>query len=349
MFSGESHRSRNRHADKLHYPFANLSGRGLLSTTKTSSQEPTYLDLIRSGAAVVWLAVCHVYQLGPFTFASKLMRQGLGEESLYQSIIGQWRVIRALTRGPIRILTRCCPALLSRYVSLNLAVSFPKRIRRDILIYHYQFLASRTSARFFSAICNGNAVLWQQPIGETQGVIRLAFTGMTHYDGDLQLTFYADGEPLYQIAFTIVPGNLLGAATSNVLLVARVQGVRGKLLAMRTATKACRDIALAHLLVAAAQGVASALGISVIAGVGSNQRVRKDGVDSKVLFDYDAFWTTYSCTEKAGIYLINVPFEDKPLDQLKRDHRRRARIRRDFKAEITRSVQDRFSSEFLLL
>ncbi len=88
----------------------------------------------------------------------------------------QWRVIRVLTRGNTRILTRCCPALMCRYFSLDLAVSLPKQTRRETLLHHYQFLASRTNARFFSSICNRNIVLWQKPIGDNKCVIHLAFT-----------------------------------------------------------------------------------------------------------------------------------------------------------------------------
>jgi uncharacterized protein VirK/YbjX len=176
----------------------------------------------------------------------------------------------------------------------------------------------------------------------------LSFTGIQHYEGDLLLELEEDSIPLYQLAFTIAPGRVAGADAPHAMLIARIQGVRGQVEAIRRAARACCDIAPPHLLMAAAQGIAAALRIGVIAGVKNKEQLSATiEVETPVSFDYDAFWHTYIATEASIFYLLAVPIPDKPLRQIKPNHRQRTRLKRLFKHEVTKTTQATFSKRFL--
>jgi len=181
--------------------------------------------------------------------------------------------------------------------------------------------------------------LWEKTIGSHNFAIRLSFTNGLHHEGDLQLEFQADLVPLYHLSFTIAPGYLVGSEAAQVILIARVQGVVGKFDAIRHGTKTCLDVAPPHLLMAAVQGVSDALNIDIIAGIRNKEQLTANIKDRRrsrnVCFDYDAFWRTYSGAEGEKFYLIPVPIPDKPLELINSIHRRRTRLKRQFKSEVT--------------
>jgi len=299
----------------------------------------------RSVLTFMGTAITRLAHGGPADLVNKL-RAGIADESLFTSIAGHWRVTRLMSRKQTRILIRHHPQILYRYVSENLARSFPKPWRREILINHYRFLIAHLREDFFQVLLSGGTELWRG-LGEyDEFSIRLSFTGANNFDGDLLLSFSQGDDSLYQLAFTIVPGWVLGCSLQNVMLISRIQGMRGKFEAIRCATKTCKDISLAHQLVASAQGIAESLDISMIAGLRIEEFPLGADAAANIRFDYDAFWHTYVCETRPGFYLISVPPVEKPSSQVNATHRRRATLKRKFKTAIRETVCQRFRNAF---
>jgi uncharacterized protein VirK/YbjX len=161
--------------------------------------------------------------------------------------------------------------------------------------------------------------------------------------------FSQNGVSLYEISFTLVPGSLIDDEADRALLVARVQGARRQTDAIRRATRACHDIAPPHLLMAAAESIAAALAIDVIGGVGNTEQLAEPiGEARGFFFDYDAFWETFVVKKRpASIYAIAVPFVQKGFENIKTDHRRRTRRKRQFKQQVGTRVGAAFAEKFL--
>jgi uncharacterized protein VirK/YbjX len=138
---------------------------------------------------------------------------------------------------------------------------------------------------------------------------------------------------------------LVGCAADDVMLIARLQGIAGNFAAIRAATRACMDVSPPALLMAALQGIGKALDIGMIAGVTNQEQLTAHmDADRHVYFDYDAFWSTYVGNAAEKFYLIRVPVPEKPLAQVSTMHRRRTRLKRQFKRQVAAVAQAAFRS-----
>ena len=275
----------------------------------------------------------------------------VADEPLIELIHGHYKIVRLMNQPGTSALTNRYPRQASKYFSDYLARSFSKKSRREILGFHHRYLTARLQTSFYERILSHRALLWQKFEDQHAYAITLSFNAQWHYEGDLSLTFEKNGSPLYEISFTIVPGKLIGCNASEVLLVARVQGAKEQAEAIRTATRACHDIAPPHLLLAALQEIAGALDIGAIGGVSNDDQLAKSlTAERECYFDYDAFWETFLVREKgARSYEIDVPFPQKPLRQITTVHRRRTRLKRAFKDRIAADVERSFADQFLKL
>jgi glycosyltransferase involved in cell wall biosynthesis/uncharacterized protein VirK/YbjX len=293
-------------------------------------------------------AVWHFIRESPLGFAFKFFNGSNWDEPILSMLREHVRFIKIMRLPHTRALLRHYPMVAYRYFGTYLATSFTKKVRREILKSHYLYLTQRVRDTFFLQVLRDRPRLWQTNINEDVFAITLSFTHKQHYEGDLLLEFEKNGMPLYHLSFTIAPGHPTGSTAAHVVAIGRIQGLRGQFEEIRRATKQCRDIALPQLLVAAAQGIADALDLNVIAGVRNHEQItlNLDGA-SNCYFDYDAFWETLLGTPCDKFYLMPVPMSERRLDQISIVHRRRTRLKRQFKHEIATSAKLCFVDKFL--
>jgi len=274
-------------------------------------------------------------------FASKLP-DFISDESIVATVIGHFETVRAMNPT----LTKRHKNYVLRYFGHYLANSFNKKtIRREILKFHHQYLREHVVESFYEQLLESESLLWNEIIDENKYTISLA-QNLRHVEGDLRLVFRQNGNLMYKIYFTIVPGRLINHAVNQVLLVGLIQGAREQSEAIRTATRACRDIAPPYLLIAAAESIAGALAIDAIAGISNEELLSKPA--ESCFFDYNKFWETFAVKKKgAGFYEIPVPIPQKPLEQINVGHRRRTRRKRQFKSRVAASVRETFAEKFL--
>lgn len=287
-----------------------------------------------------------------FPLAYKILSTpGNLDESPVAVIAGQLAVIRLMKRPGPRDLLQRHPQIIYRSYRKYLATSFTKKSRRAVLLHHYTYLLPRMKGIFFGEISSKHTQIWQIDIGPDHFCITFSFPGELHHEGDILLDFLQNHVPLYSLSFSIAPGGLAGSAATEVILVARVQGAFGRFDAIRQATKTCCDLAPGYLLMAAVQGIATALNVAVIAGVknceqvtaGTNDDLMKD--DPKTLyFDYDAFWQAHLGTDEGKFYLMSVPIPEKPIELISRSHRKRTRAKRQFKNEVVEACRAGFGA-----
>jgi len=252
-------------------------------------------------------------------------------------------VVKVLTSAATRPIVRAEPRLLFKHLSAYLGADLSRKERASILIDHYTFLTDRVQGNFFRMIVDGRVELWRQIIGEHMYRICLTFprAATAHYEGDLLLVFEADGVDIYVLSFAIGPGSIAGLAASRAIYIARVQGKGKGLHLIRTATKMCLDVSPPALLLAAAEGVATALGLSHIIGVGADNHISAsaDFRPNDMVKAYDEFWLAAGGLRlERNMYHLPVPSPHKPIQSIKRNHRSRALRKREYKIIVKEQV-----------
>lgn len=260
------------------------------------------------------------------------------------------RLLKALNAPHTRPIWLKVPRTAYRYTLPYLSSNFERATRLELLIAHYCFMNDRLGGAFCAGVARGDLSLWRH---EQQGRhldIRVsgpcAVSG--HREGELTFTLRMDGVDLCKVSFSIVPASTLSLPTrsaspphGHTLYIGRVQGVVGTFEQIRLATKACHDIAPPDVLMAAVAGMASALYIDVIGGVGIEHSISADSIQqSNMSFDYTEFWGRYQGSKTAdGHHLIQVPFPEKPIQAIAAKHRKRTLTKREFKHRIMQATQ----------
>jgi uncharacterized protein VirK/YbjX len=163
-------------------------------------------------------------------------------------------------------------------------------------------------------------------------------------EGEFSLNLHVDGEIVFLLAFTIVPGSIVRSPAAEILLISRLQGMKGSFELIQLATKALHNVAPDALLFAALQGLAVAFGIGEVAAV-SAARQSSYTEDSAAEFRqaYDSFLVGLGMPQTAdGFFVTSVPLQGKPLARIKKGHKIRTKEKRAFKQEIQLACADFF-------
>jgi len=158
----------------------------------------------------------------------------------------------------------------------------------------------------------------------------------SYKEGELSLRLRVNGEIVFILSFTIVPGWVVKSQAAEILLISRLQGVKGAYPQISLATRTLHDVAPCALLFSALKGVADAFGISEIAAV-SADRQSYYREDSAAAFQeaYDGFFAELGIPKSAtGFFNIPVPLDAKPLSLIKHGHKLRTKAKRAFKQQI---------------
>lgn len=235
----------------------------------------------------------------------------------------------------------CRPTL--PYLSSN----FSPEERLSLLQAHDRFVRTRLGADLFARLVAKPIVLWAQEMDGTSCAISLAGP-CPHREGGLSLVFTADDVPLYKSAFSFVnsstlgfPQTMLALPNTPLIYVGQVQGFPGQYEAIRAVSKKCHDVTPADMLMAALLGLAAAFDVSFLAAVKSENCLSRERMQQKAgSFDYAAFWQGHwGALEGPGHYLLPLPLQEKPLSEIKSNHRGRTLAKRTFKRDIAQQAE----------
>ena len=271
------------------------------------------------------------------------MKHGLRSLQTLLNYPGFMQVKRLTSSLALAPLLECQPRFSYKYLSRYSAASFSRRTRLAALLNHYQFLSARVRPEFFGQL-PAQPVLWRAQCGADEVSITLSYPQLVGFECELSLNFFFNSTLLQVVGFVIVPGHVVGATTEHALLLSQVQGTRHAAL-LKQATKTLHDSTPASLLVNAAYGLAEALGITGAAGVSSAEQL---GIPGGHHFDYDAFWQQFRGERNSqNLYLLAVPAPERPLLEIKHNHRARTLRKRHYKQQLRESVARQFSQAFL--
>lgn len=216
--------------------------------------------------------------------------------------------------------------------------------RGACFLHHYRYLREKLSARKLRQILGGEVTLSAYSDGDNRIALTMGLSSPIHKEGEHSINLRVDGEIVFLLSFTIVPGRIIGSDSSDVVLVSRMQGTRGRYSQISFATKSLHDVAPCALLLAAVQGVAIAFGIDQIATVSAvRQTSYTTGSAAALKLNYDDFFAELGIGKSAsGFFVSRLPIEDKPLVVVKRGHKLRTKEKRAFKRQVAEDVSRYF-------
>ena len=203
-------------------------------------------------------------------------------------------------------------------------------------LHHYKRLHSLLPNRLLRQIMQEEVTLHVIPDGSDRFALTLGLCRPYDNEGELTLRLRVDGDIVYVLSFTIVPGELVESKASEALLITRLQGIKGCYRQVGIATRAMHEVAPNRLLLVALQGIAKGFGVRAIAAVPAHRQTSYKNTAASAFKDaYDNFFSELGFSKSAtGFFSSDVPFNQKPLTTIKRGHRLRAKKRRAFKDQI---------------
>jgi uncharacterized protein VirK/YbjX len=245
------------------------------------------------------------------------------------------RLLRLLSHPQSAGLAREHPGLPFKYLGDYVALRLPMRVRRSILESHYRFLQQKFTVTFLDLVRRERPVLWQASLDGRSFHILIDFPER-HYEGDLRLNFAMDGAELYRLIFVFAEGRDLNFEEGIILIMTSIQG-DGDFSGIKLATKTCHDTQPAHILMAALSGLAESTGIATLFGFHETRQISRG---DELFFSYERFFESYGKEiTDTKMYQIRMPYFEKPVAEIKTNHRSRNLRKRQFKAEIRAQVK----------
>ncbi|MDD5250632.1 MAG: DUF535 family protein [Rhodocyclaceae bacterium] len=238
-------------------------------------------------------------------------------------------------------LAKTYPRTAFKYLGTHLARSLSVTDRAAILAHHYSYLNRRIAAASLTKILFDALPLWQASRESLDLGIYLAFSHPDDREGELSLIFHANATDVFTLSFTISPGRVLGIEAEQAFLVSRLQGSKGCNDKIREISRIVDDVSPAAMLVAALAGMAEALDIKDMVSIGAEEQVAKKVARAST---YDDFWTSLGARPLHGTFFhVELPLPEKPITQIKQNHRARTNAKRRLKKQIADHVCGEFA------
>jgi hypothetical protein len=261
--------------------------------------------------------------------------------------IGAHRKVRQLLKlSPFAEATRKNPRFAFKYLTHDyLARGLTTAQRASCFLHHYRRMHAALSERTLRQILRELIAVHEINAGGNRFSVTMGLSRDFDKEGEFSLNLHVDSEVVFLLAFTIVPGSIVKSRAAEVILISRLQGMKGSYELIQLATKALRNVAPDALLFAALQGIAVAFGIGEIAAV-SAVRQSSYTEDSAADFRqaYDSFLAGQGIPQNAdGFFITPVPAEAKPLAHIKKGHKIRTKEKRALKQQIQLACADFFA------
>jgi hypothetical protein len=238
-------------------------------------------------------------------------------------------------------LRRVYPRLPFKYLADKyLAHSFTLEERAACLLHHYRRLLRKLPHQVLRSLPECAAVLFEMRHEDACYAVTMSLPGLFQDEGELSLNLQVDGENVFVLSFTVVPGRVVQTEAEDVLLITRLQGVPGAFDPIQKMTKAMHDVGPGAFLFAALQGIAEEWEIGEMAGISArNHRSYEEGHTVLLTDAYDDFFRELGAVRNGKEFLVSpLPLPQKPLSQVKAGHKLRTRKKRAFKQEIAAQV-----------
>lgn len=286
--------------------------------------------------ASLWKLARQKYYWSPTRFARIVW-------TMVRNIPTQIKVIRVLSRPAYKQLMKANPRFSLKYSGLDyLARGFTVAQQAECFIHHYRRLPDLLPENILIQVLLEDVVLDKFLQGDDCFTVNMGLSRPWDDEGELSFNFQVNGAVVFVLSFTIIPGWVVQSDATEVVLVSRLQGVKGSYDEIQRATRAMHDVAPPALLFAALCGFAEAYGIKAMAGITGVMKPEfhfYEGEAAHIQQAYDGFFTELGATKgPANFYLAPMPPPEKPMVSIKPGHKIRTRKKRAFKRVIMQRI-----------
>jgi uncharacterized protein VirK/YbjX len=258
----------------------------------------------------------------------------------FSNIGTQSKIFQLLKLPPFAEAASNHPRFRFKYLEHGyLVIGFTLLERPSCFLHHYRRLYTSLPDSLLCQLLQGNITLHEMLEDGQRFSITMGLSTPCDNEGEMSLNLQVGEKTVFILSFTIVPGWVIKSKAKEILLVTRIQGMKGCYNQIQLATRTLHDIAPSHLLLAALQGIAGAFGIGEMAGVcaarqkGGYTEERANSIEKA----YDAFFTDLGLAPNAaGFFLGPIPLQEKPLSFIKPGHKLRTKEKRAFKLQVQR-------------
>lgn len=249
---------------------------------------------------------------------------------------------KAISEARRRALAGQSALLGLKYLGIYLAEFFTTEVRRQIIMFHFDFLARKMACPRAARLWSDGAVLWSScdEAGGHHYSIVLEPSALSPMEGESQLRFLMDGRMLCTMTFSILDGASIRLPCREALFIGGVQGGLGCRQEIRIAAKANGEIVPSAMLLLAAKALGEALEIGHVAGISSDQHAAMGYARQKIVLSYDALWLDAGATRTDEGFFIVVPGSEGWSAQITGKHRSRTRRKRALKERIKANIRD---------
>lgn len=275
----------------------------------------------------------------PHLLAGILSRTGAG-------ISAHFKIVR-LFKDPVLAETlHDNPRLAFKYLAGNYLVrDLPITIRATCFLFHYERLRSILPVWLLRQALLSEIPLVELCQKDLGFAITMSLSRAGDTEGELSLNLVMNGQVVYTMGFSIVPGWVAQASAREILLITRLQSTKGLHQELSQASRALCHVSPIVLLMAALQGVAGAFGIDTMACVSGARQISYDEKFAEIFQrSYDDFFEQRGISPNSGGFFVTpFPLKEKSINDLNREHKIRAVKRRAFRQKIQQACADFFA------
>ena len=182
-------------------------------------------------------------------------------------------------------------------------------------------------------------IIWERQIDGHHFSIILTGSEDNRNEGELSIIFKANGQYLWRASFSYVDSDIFKLNHGVTILISRNQAENKS--GRELFTEYFGQNQLQFLCLSAVCGIATANGWTKILGIRHNLQIAyQDCYEIGFRNSYTLLWQQFDAREiDRHVYELDVPLKVRPLQQINRSHRARARARRQYWESITCSAR----------
>jgi len=209
--------------------------------------------------------------------------------------------------------------------------------RAACFLHHYKKLYETLPDRLLRQVLHWGIDLYEFSEEGVRFALKWGSSRPFGKEGEMSLLLLANGEIIFTISFTLIPGSVIKSRHKEVILISRVQGTPGwPPDQIRQAQRALHKLRFGAVLLSGLEGLAAAFDIWEIACVTAIKQISyTEAYADRFKHAYDDFFVDMGIAKtEAGYFSIPLPLEEKSIEEVK-DHKARARARRALKKKVS--------------